>query len=125
MVEINKIFFYCFIFPLYILYFNGSTFWGDYGFWNGKEYFQICYEKTKVESSFWKNNVKECVNLIKNDFFSFVVMFYFIFILIFVCIGFKLFISYLNHKIIYEPHKLKIEKELMILKYKLKNKNKN
>ena len=71
--NVARIYTYIILTPLIRLYLHGSTFFGV-GFWNGKNVYDICSQKTNIKSEFWKDHHDECINLISKDFYSFVII---------------------------------------------------
>ncbi len=64
---------YVIVDPLRRLYLHGPRLHG-YGFWKGAAPHDICAALTNYESAFWKNNEKECMQVIERDFNSLVVL---------------------------------------------------
>lgn len=79
-------FLYLFDYPLKLLYFNGPSMWGI-GFWEGKNYEEICSHLTNVQSSFWLHSFEKqemCLNIIEKKYNAFsislLIIIYFIFL---------------------------------------------
>jgi len=82
------------LYPMWYVYLNGPSFFG-YGFWNRKNYENICQEITHVDQSHWisnEENYQVCVNKINQhflDFLSGAEFLLFIIFIIFIFINFK------------------------------------
>lgn len=60
--------------PLLKLYIYGPR-WGQWGFWNGAPYYDICAYQTNTPSPFWKDHSQECWNIIEKQFQGFLLAF--------------------------------------------------
>ena len=61
-----------FVSPLRILYFHGPRIWG-WGGWEGINFEDICAQLTLVPASVWKDQTKNCAELLERKFSTFLV----------------------------------------------------
>lgn len=66
---------YVFELPIWVMYLKGPSFFGV-GFWENKDFDEICSELTRVSNQHWQHAADECRALIYQRFASFLVMFY-------------------------------------------------
>lgn len=114
-VECTK---YVFYYPLQSLYFNGPNI-GNFGFWNGKSYADICSQLTNVPAHTWETDVLkiECLELINKNFNSFYITILFILYIYIIYI----LINYYWYRYFYWKPFLEDIKFLVKKKKKIKN----
>jgi hypothetical protein len=71
----------CSVYPLRQLYLEGPAL-QDWGFWEGKDFVDICAQLTGVSAKMWETNFGACSNLIERKFRAFVLGVYTVFYVI-------------------------------------------